>query len=36
MTLTGILIVHGDIMYYPSSKYLDTAAFWLQDESQSL
>lgn len=33
---TGILIVRGDIIYNPSSKYLDTAAFWLQDESKSL
>lgn len=36
ITLAGILIVHEDIMYNPSSKYLDTGTFWLQDESHSL
>lgn len=36
ITLAGIPIVHEDIMYNPSSKYLDTGTFWLQDESHSL
>lgn len=36
ITHTGILILHEDIMYYPSSKYTDTGTVWSQDESQSL